>query len=309
MKVINIEKNSSKNSLGKELIFLKFDSDFKEIKIRHVIIMFLITFLILIAIVIMLNPNEEISNTNMNILGLIMETLCTIILIYMIKPSKGKINLLYKDFKSKLDMKEIILVIIFFTCLNIGAKNIITDIIYAISPSFANGFINDTTWIINSKTDYWIVFIMLVILTPFTEEIVFRNVFFKRLSKKFNIYFGLIVSSIIFSAFTNGSGSEAIGFLLLGITNCILYVKYENILIPMFIYFINNFLYMLVSIPLGEVKNKVITLTSTDIIFYAISGVILFTIGMIFFVEFIIENKIYLIESFNKSKSIEIKQG
>lgn len=288
---------------------MKFDNDFKEIKIRHVISMFLITFLILIAIVMMLNPDEEISNTNINILGLIMETLCTIMLIFMIKPSKGKINLLYRDFKSKLDMKEIILVIIFFTCLNIGAKNIMTDIIYGISPSFANGFINDTTWIINSKTDYWIVFIMLVILTPFTEEIVFRNVLFKRLSKKFNIYFGLIVSSIFFSAFTNGSGPEAIGFLLLGITNCILYVKYENILIPMFIYFINNFLYMLVSIPFGEVENKAMTLTSTDIMLYAVSGVILFVIGMILFVKFINENKVYLRESFNKSKSIEIKQG
>lgn len=281
---------------------MKFDNDFKEIKIRHVIIMFLITFLILIAVIMIQNTAEEISNTNINIFGLIMETLCTIMLIYMIKPSKKKIIFLYTDFKSKLDMKEIILVIIFFTCLNIGAKNIMTDIIYLISPSFANGFINDTTWIINSKTDYWIVFIMLVILTPFTEEIVFRSVFFKRLSKKFNIYVGLIVSSIIFSACTNGSGPEFIGFLLLGITNCILYVKYENILIPMFLYFINNFLYMLLSIPVENVENKVINLTSTDMILYAVSGVILFTMGMIFFIKFVSENKVYLRESFNKSK-------
>ena len=79
MKVINIniEKNSSKNNLGKELIFLKFDNDFKEIKIRHIVIMFLIIFLILIAIVIMLNPNGEISNTNINILSLIIEILCS----------------------------------------------------------------------------------------------------------------------------------------------------------------------------------------------------------------------------------------
>ena len=281
---------------------MKFDNDFKEVKIRHVIIMFLIIFLMLIAVIMSLYTDGEISNTNINSLGLISETLLISMLIYKIKPSKSKIILLYRDFKSKLDIKEIILVTVFFTFLNIGAKNIMTDVIYVISPSFADSFINDTTWIINSKTDYWIVFIILVILTPFTEEIVFRNVFFKRLSKKINIYFGLIVSSIIFSAFTNGSGPEIIGFLLLGITNCILYVKYENILIPMFIYFINNFLYMLASIPFGKVENKVINLTSTDMILYAVSGVILFTMGMIFFIKFVSENKVYLRESFNKSK-------
>ena len=177
-----------------------------------------------------------------------------------------------------------------------------TDIIYLISPSFANSFINDSTLIINSRTDYWIVFIILVILTPFTEEIVFRYVLFKRLSKKFNIYVGIIVSSIIFAVFTNGSGPEFIGFLLLGIINCILYVKYENILIPMFIYFVNNIFYMIVSIPFGKVEKKAITLNPTDMILYAVSGIILFNIGMIFFIKFICENKVYLRESFNKSK-------
>ena len=111
-------------------------------------------------------------------------------------------------------------------------------------------------------TDYWIVFIMLVFLTPFTEEIIFRNVLFKRLSKKFNIYIGLIVSSIIFSALLMVGSPECHRIFLLGIINCILYVKYENILIPMFIYFINSLLYMIVSISFGEVGNKAIILTS-----------------------------------------------
>ena len=301
-----IYKNYSK-SIRKGSVFLKFDNGFKEIKIRHIISMYLIMILILIAIIIGIYPAGEISNTNINILCLIMESLCAIVLCYMIKPSKGKINSLYSDFKTKLNLKEIILVIIFFVCLNMGAKNIMTDIIYLISPSFANSFINDSTLIINSKIDYWMVFIILVILTPFTEEIVFRYVFFKRLSKKFNIYVGLIVSSIIFAAFTNGSGPEFIGFLLLGIINCILYVKYENILIPMFIYFVNNVFYMIASIPFGKAENEAINLNLSDMIFYAVSGGVLFTIGMIFFIKFISENKVYLREAFDKSKVMEVK--
>ena len=55
----------------------------------------------------------------------------------------------------------------------------------------------------------------------------------------------------------------------------------------------------------GKFVNEVIFLTLNDIILYAVSGVTLFTIGMIFLVGFINKNKIYLRKSINKS--IEIK--
>ena len=207
---------------------MKFDNDFKEIKIRHIVVMFLLVFLIGIVVVIVLNKKGDISNTDTNILTLFIEILFVAMMMFMIRPSKKNVNSLYKDFKSKLNMKEIAWIILFFTCLEIGSSNILTDIAYIISPSFANWFINDSSMVINSMTDYWIVFIMGVFLTPFTEEIIFRNVLFKRLSKKFNIYIGLIVSSIIFSSVN--FGSEMIGVFMLGIINCMLYVKYENLL-------------------------------------------------------------------------------
>ena len=83
---------------------MKFENDFKEIKIRHVISLYLIMFLILIAIIIGIYPSGEMSNTNINVLCLIMEAFSAIALYLMIRPSKGKINSLYRDFKSKLNM-------------------------------------------------------------------------------------------------------------------------------------------------------------------------------------------------------------
>ena len=52
--------------------------------------------------------------------------------------------------------------------------------------------------------------------------------------------------------------------------------------------------------------NKVVVLTSNDIILYAVSGVTLFIVGMKFFVKFISENKSYLREMHNKSKALAI---
>lgn len=283
---------------------MKFDSEFREIKIRNIIIMFLIVLLISIVVSIILNINSESSNTSTNKLSLLIEILFAAMILFMLKPSKKSITLLYRDFKSKLNVKEIVLITFFIKCLEIGSSNILIYIAYIIGPNFAKWFINDSSMVINSMTDYWIVFIMVVFLAPLTEEIIFRNVLFKRISKKFNVYIGLIVSSLIFSSLN--FGNQMIGVFLLGIVNCILYVKYENILMPMLVYFIDSAIGMIKINLLGKFWNQTVILTSKNISLYSISGVALFIIGIIFFIKFIIDNKVCLRESYNKSKMLKI---
>ena len=74
----------------------------------------------------------------------------------------------------------------------------------------------------------------------------------------------------------------------------------------MLVYLINNIIGIILFSLFGEFGNKVIVLTSNEMILYAVSGVTLFTIGMIFFVKFINKNKIYLKELYDKSKGLEL---
>ncbi|MFW2489883.1 lysostaphin resistance A-like protein [Clostridium chromiireducens] len=285
---------------------MKFDSDFNEVKIRNVVVIYLITIvtLIIASFFILSSADGEISNSDMNKLCMQSGIILFSMLIYKVKPSKEKIINLYNDFKIKLNVKEIICIISFFTCLNVGGSKLIIDLLYLIDPSFANDFINDIPLTINSTTDYWMCFIIVVILSPVIDELTFRYVLFKRISKKLNIYAGLIVSSIIFSAIN--LCPEMIGNLALGVINCILYIKYENILMPMLICTINGLLYMLVVIPFQGFKTEYVTLTSDYIIMNAISGTVLFSIGIIFFIRFITKNKICLRESFDKDINLRI---
>ncbi len=78
-----------------------------------------------------------------------------------------------------------------------------------------------------------------------------------------------------------------IGLFLLGVVNCILYVKYENIIMPMLVYSLDSTIGMLKITFLGEIGNEAIVLTSKNMLLYSISGVVIFTIGIIFFVKFI----------------------
>lgn len=216
---------------------MKFDNDFREMKIRHIVAMFLIIFFFAIVVTVIIALNKgDLNNTDTVIVSLFIEILLIFMMAFRLRLSRENIKRLYEDFKENLNIKEIFWIILCITCLQIGSSNILICLAYMISPNFANWFANESGIVINSMTDYWIVFIMAVFLAPFTEEIIFRNTLFKRLSKKFNVYIGLIVSSIIFSSVN--FGSQMIGMFLIGILNCMLYVKYENILVPMLIYFL-----------------------------------------------------------------------
>lgn len=285
--------------MRKELKFLKFDSEFTEIKIRHAIIIYLIDMIMLIpiSVFILVKSDGQISSTNTNILCLLSVIFVLIMLIYRLKPSRKKMICLYNDFKDKIDTKEITYIFVFLICLSIGGTNIITDIIYLISPSLANNFIQSSPWVINTMDDYYICFIISVILSPIVDEITFRNILFKRLSKKFNIYVGLIVSSIIFSAFN--ICPEIVGVLVLAVINCILYVKYENIIIPILVNAVGSFIRMLVIVPINGFGYKPITMAFGEVIISLIIGAALFAIGSIFFIKFINKNKSYLKENYS----------
>ncbi|OOM79282.1 CAAX amino terminal protease self- immunity [Clostridium puniceum] len=286
---------------------MKFDNDFREMKIRHIVVMFLIImFFTIVAVIITLLRNGDLSNTDTNILSLFIESSLVFMIAYKLRLSKKNVKNLCEDFRENLNVKEMILIILFITCIKIGSNNILIDLAYMINPDFANWFVSESETGISSMTDYWIVFIMSVFLAPFTEEIIFRSTLFKRLSKKFNVYIGLIVSSIIFSSIN--FGPQMVGIFLFGILNCMLYVKYENILMPMFIYFIDGIISMILVILLNQFGNQTIVLTLKDMILYAVSGVGLFAIGMVFFVKFIKENKVYLREMYDKKNTLELNQ-
>ena len=93
---------------------MKFDNDFKEMKIRHIVLMFLLVLLFSIsgAIVIALKKGD-ISNTDTNILSLIVEILLVFMMAFKLKLSKENVKRLYLDFRENINIKETIWIILF----------------------------------------------------------------------------------------------------------------------------------------------------------------------------------------------------
>ena len=77
-----------------------------------------------------------------------------------------------------------------------------------------------------------------IIFAPLLEELVFRGVLFNRLKIRVGIIPAMIISSFIF-AIGHDFGGMTSAFIF-GLCMCILYLKTDNILVPMSVHFINN---------------------------------------------------------------------
>ena len=277
---------------------MDLNNKLNQIRIRDIIIIYLLSIFIVTGIVftiIKLN-HREIGDLILSALTLILHLLILIILLLRIKPSKDDILFLYYDFKKKVNRREVIEVTFVKICLAIGGSKLIISTIYFIDPSVINNFIRESTTLINSLRNY-IINVVLLLVAPIMEEIIFRNIIFNRIIEKFNMWTGIVVSSIVFASFYAGSGIA--GAIALGVINCILYIKYNNILIPMFVSIINNIILLIWSIPIinNNIGNMIIGHNYIINIFF---GSIVSLMGIFLLIKFINKN-INILKAYDKN--------
>lgn len=91
-----------------------------------------------------------------------------------------------------------------------------------------------------SKTSLVIVggYFAKLVISPISEELIFRGVIFNKLRQIVPLIFAVLISSLVFGSF-HSYGSVFSAFVF-GICMCILYLKTENILVPILAHFLNN---------------------------------------------------------------------
>lgn len=147
--------------------------------------------------------------------------------------------------------------------------------------------LGDPTWISIWDIDtvdasYGIVWwdvITAIIFAPVLEELVFRGVLFNRLKIRTGILPSMLITSFFF-AIGHDFGGMTSAFLF-GMCMCILYLKTDNILIPMSVHFINN------------VVATIMEITQVDIFLaqwpWIVPSLIVTIIGTYFLVKYIFQ--------------------
>ena len=179
--------------------------DFNEVKIIPSILVYLLmNFGIIFAVSIV--DNSILNNTN--IIQLFIDCLFILYLFFKFGVNLRKLNNLIHDFIEKINIKEIINVVFTQILVSLGTTLLMLAIICFIDLDMANSLNNSSNDLFTSTVVF---FILTVITAPILEELLFRVVFFKRLSRVFDVYVGMIASSIIFLALycTNGVGIKS----------------------------------------------------------------------------------------------------
>ena len=277
--------------------------EFNEVKIISSVAVYILInfFVMLVAFFI----NEDILDSDIDSLQLISDILFILFLFYKFRVTFRKLGNLIRDFIEKLNMKEIINVVFTQICISIGTTLLILAVFCIIDIDTANSLNSASNEVFKNTL---ISFIVTVIGAPIVEELLFRVVFFKRLSRIFDVYVGMVISSILFGLLH--VELAVVGAVIFGIANCILYLKYRNILIPMTVHFLNNLLAslpMLFSNTASSAEAELIT--KSDAYSFLIYGIIIFSIGLILFIRFIIKNRQYIEKDALDMKVYKFKKG
>lgn len=267
----------------------------KEIKIWQMVIIWIGTEILVTIGYIIYSLYSLSMEINDVMLGFILPLAVLIAIFIFGRVNTKLVKERWSNFKQIASIKEILIVVATQIFLSIGLSNLSLGFLASTNMTKALEAANDTFG--NPTTNKELVFFLIsvVILAPLLEEIIFRKIVFKRLNLKLSFITSSVISSAIF-----GIGHELLailGAIIFGVTCCVLYRKYNNLLVPMAVHFVNNLIagaMLSVGYFQGTLNEQISVITNYDIKVSFISGILLTTITMIIFIRFVMKNKQYL---------------
>lgn len=206
-----------------------FNEKLKNISLKEVLILIIILFII-----------QFIFNS-LNIVHINSVWIYICIIFYFIFRLKDNFSGFKQDLIdvfSKETIKNILIVVILNILLSYGFLYL-SGVVLHVFPDISNLFSLQTSslYVANSLIAVGS-FIASVFISPISEELIFRGVLLNRLKIVIPTIFSILISSLLFASMhTYGS---IISAFIFAVCMAILYLKTDNILVPIFAHFLNN---------------------------------------------------------------------
>ena len=211
-----------------------FNTRLRTIRLREFILCMVIATIIGGVMMTIFPVFEE----NDDLFFILMSSLILIFFFWCLKDTTG-LSKNFEDLFLEKNKKEILYVFAINICFAFIFLFLVTMLDIAIGmvdPTWITGF--DFDKIDLTPGAFLLSSITTLIFAPIMEELVFRGVLFNRLKIKIGFVPAMIISSLIFAVGHDFGG--IVSAFLFGICMCILYLKTDNILIPITVHFINN---------------------------------------------------------------------
>lgn len=272
--------------------YMRMVEIFEKVKIRWLFLWYVVTTFASVILSIGFNLLSEELAYSLGDIALIL------IIFLMIRKNGDKLKLDFSIFKKREVRLELIKVVIMDLCISVGALFILTKLIYIVNPPGKDEILSETPLV------YSAVFNLILggLIAPILEEFIFRGVIFSRFSKKFGLIIGILLTSFIFAI--AHVKMNMIGAFIFSVITCILFKKYNNILVNIAMHFMENIPLILFSMPFGiEEVSKAPTPSELNIML--VIGLILFVPAIIMLIKYLKTN-IKLIKSYEQASVSEV---
>lgn len=272
--------------------YMRMVEIFEKVKIRWLLLWYVVTTFASVILSIGFNLLSEELAYSLGDIALIL------IIFLMIRKNGDKLKLDFSIFKKREVRLELIKVVIMDLCISVGALFILTKLIYIVNPPGKDEILSETPLV------YSAVFNLILggLIAPILEEFIFRGVIFSRFSKKFGLIIGILLTSFIFAI--AHVKMNMIGAFIFSVITCILFKKYNNVLVNIAMHFMENIPLILFSMPFGiEEVSKAPTPSELNIML--VIGIILFVPAITMLIKYLKTN-IKLIKSYEQASVSEV---
>ena len=180
---------------------------------------------------------------SLNVISLNSTAMYVLIIFYFIFKLRNSFSSLKDDLKEvflKDSMKSIIPVVILNIFLSYGFLYLANFILKTFpSLNFLVSFPISSIYL-NNSLSLALGFIAIIVVSPISEELVFRGVMLNRMKLFVPMKFAILITSLLFASM-HSFGSITSAFIF-AICMAMLYLKTDNIFVPMFAHFLNNLL-------------------------------------------------------------------
>lgn len=259
---------------------------FDKVSLFKIIIIFAV-----VAIIIGMTSEVEIlknkSVLDENFWMTVANSTVLIYFIWIFKVKKDDYIDTFNSFKSKVKYKEVLTLSILDLVMVFSICAIAIYITYKINPKMLDSILSEP---VTNPSIISSIFLctFTVILAPIIEEIVFRGILLRRISFKFGVRKGVILSSIVFAVLHPGLGH--IFSFIAGVVFSLIYLKYKNILINIITHACHNFVYFLITVFSAPFTNKNVDISNMESNIYIFIGVLALVFSFRYLFKYIKEN-------------------
>lgn len=212
---------------------------FQKIRIRYLLLAVIVIF-VLIAIVSNLQVIQSVPFIDDNFWNAIFYLCLLFWAAYFVRKNKLNIPALIRDFKNKIKWSEIFSIVGIHYLFTYGSMLLIISVLEFIKPGSSDSLLNSNPFAAGKIYDKIYILLLITVLAPLVEELIFRGVILNRLAWRWGITASIIISSAAFGLLH--SEAAMAGAILFALLLCLLYFKTNNILLTITAHFVNNFL-------------------------------------------------------------------